>query len=297
MSPVTAAWSKCAGRETVPGQHDGEPRQGEADPDLVEPEFEGAVGTDPRVGRHEEEGAGREGVAGAGDDDRGREGEDALRESRSEPAARSRRRRAGPGITSGRTRPRSSRAPLQENDRPITSAWSKASWRARKHRNGEHVDLAVVHRDGADQVGAAVGDELGMALPGWSRRYVIPVFRNTVSKKPDPSSRAEPVGPADAPHEAAHPGAPGPGTVGRVDLLAEEGAAGLTARSLAARAETSAPALYELFGDKAGVVRELYFEGFRRLLARSGGTGRDGRPDGRSVGARHDVPPFRPRQP
>lgn len=52
-----------------------------------------------------------------------------------------------------------------------------------------------------------------------------------------------------------------------VDLLAEEGAAGLTARSLAARAETSAPALYELFGDKSGVVRELYFEGFRQLSA------------------------------
>lgn len=50
-----------------------------------------------------------------------------------------------------------------------------------------------------------------------------------------------------------------------VDLLAEEGAAGLTARSLAARAETSAPALYELFGDKSGVVRALYFEGFRLL--------------------------------
>jgi AcrR family transcriptional regulator len=51
-----------------------------------------------------------------------------------------------------------------------------------------------------------------------------------------------------------------------VDLLAEEGAAGLTARSLAARAQTSAPALYELFGDKSGVVRELYFEGFRQLF-------------------------------
>jgi AcrR family transcriptional regulator len=50
-----------------------------------------------------------------------------------------------------------------------------------------------------------------------------------------------------------------------VGLLAEEGAAGLTTRSLAARADTSAPALYELFGDKSGVVRELYFEGFRRL--------------------------------
>jgi AcrR family transcriptional regulator len=50
------------------------------------------------------------------------------------------------------------------------------------------------------------------------------------------------------------------------ELLAEEGAAGLTARSLAARAETSAPALYELFGDKAGVVRQLYFRGFRQLF-------------------------------
>jgi AcrR family transcriptional regulator len=49
------------------------------------------------------------------------------------------------------------------------------------------------------------------------------------------------------------------------DLLAEEGAAGFTARTLAARAHTSAPALYELFGDKSGVVRELYFEGFRQL--------------------------------
>ncbi len=52
-----------------------------------------------------------------------------------------------------------------------------------------------------------------------------------------------------------------------MDLLSEEGAAGLTARALAARAGTSAPALYELFGDKAGVVRALYFEGFRRLGA------------------------------
>ncbi len=50
-----------------------------------------------------------------------------------------------------------------------------------------------------------------------------------------------------------------------VGLLAEEGAGGLTARSLATRADTSVPALYELFGDKPGVVRELYFEGFRRL--------------------------------
>jgi AcrR family transcriptional regulator len=52
-----------------------------------------------------------------------------------------------------------------------------------------------------------------------------------------------------------------------VALLAEEGPAGFTARSLAARADTSAPAVYELFGDKSGVVRELYFEGFRMLSA------------------------------
>ena len=53
-----------------------------------------------------------------------------------------------------------------------------------------------------------------------------------------------------------------------LDLLAESGAAGLTARSLATRADTSPPAVYELFGDKSGVVRALYFEGFRRLSAR-----------------------------
>jgi AcrR family transcriptional regulator len=50
-----------------------------------------------------------------------------------------------------------------------------------------------------------------------------------------------------------------------LDLLAESGPVGVTARSLAARADTSPPAVYELFGDKAGVVRALYFEGFRRL--------------------------------
>ncbi len=52
-----------------------------------------------------------------------------------------------------------------------------------------------------------------------------------------------------------------------VALVAEEGTAGLTARGVADRAGTSAPALYELFGDKSGLVRELYVEGFRRLSA------------------------------
>jgi AcrR family transcriptional regulator len=50
-----------------------------------------------------------------------------------------------------------------------------------------------------------------------------------------------------------------------LELVGAEGAAGLTARTLATKADTSASALYELFGDKSGVVRELYFEGFRRL--------------------------------
>lgn len=49
------------------------------------------------------------------------------------------------------------------------------------------------------------------------------------------------------------------------DTLANEGIGGFTARKVAADAATSTPAVYELFGDKAGLVRELFFEGFRRL--------------------------------
>ena len=81
-----------------------------------------------------------------------------------------------------------------------------------------------------------------------------------------------------------------------VGLLAEEGAAGLTARSLAARAETSAPALYELFGDKAGVVRELYFEGFRQLLGELTALGEGGSGLG-SVGPGHRLSQIHPVQP
>jgi AcrR family transcriptional regulator len=53
-----------------------------------------------------------------------------------------------------------------------------------------------------------------------------------------------------------------------VATLAEAGVAGLTARRVAADAQTSVPAVYELFGDKAGLVREVYFEGFRLLRQR-----------------------------
>ena len=50
--------------------------------------------------------------------------------------------------------------------------------------------------------------------------------------------------------------------------LASEGVAGFTARRVAEEAETSTPAVYELFGDKAGLVREVFFEGFRQLRRR-----------------------------
>src|SRR5207244_1601699 len=48
-------------------------------------------------------------------------------------------------------------------------------------------------------------------------------------------------------------------------VLAEEGVAGLTTRNVARRAEASVPAVYEVFGDKAGLIGEVFFEGFRML--------------------------------
>jgi AcrR family transcriptional regulator len=47
--------------------------------------------------------------------------------------------------------------------------------------------------------------------------------------------------------------------------LADEGVSGFTTRRVADGAATSVPAVYELFGDKAGLVRAVFFEGFRRL--------------------------------
>jgi AcrR family transcriptional regulator len=52
-----------------------------------------------------------------------------------------------------------------------------------------------------------------------------------------------------------------------VATLAEHGAAGFTTRRIAEGASTSIAAVYELFGDKGGLVREVFFEGFRRLGA------------------------------
>jgi AcrR family transcriptional regulator len=49
-----------------------------------------------------------------------------------------------------------------------------------------------------------------------------------------------------------------------LDLVEAEGVS-LTARSVAAAADTSPAALYELFGDKAGLLRAVFFEGFSLL--------------------------------
>ncbi|MFI5735019.1 TetR/AcrR family transcriptional regulator [Kribbella sp. NPDC051587] len=50
-------------------------------------------------------------------------------------------------------------------------------------------------------------------------------------------------------------------------VLNEDGFAGLTTRSVASRANASVPAIYEVFGDKAGIIREVFLEGFRLLAA------------------------------
>ncbi len=50
-------------------------------------------------------------------------------------------------------------------------------------------------------------------------------------------------------------------------MLETDGIAALTTRRIAEAAETSPPALYELFGDKAGLARALFYEGFERLAA------------------------------
>jgi AcrR family transcriptional regulator len=50
-----------------------------------------------------------------------------------------------------------------------------------------------------------------------------------------------------------------------IGLLARDGVSGFTARGVAREAQTSTPAVYELFGDKGGLIRELFFEGFRLL--------------------------------
>jgi AcrR family transcriptional regulator len=55
------------------------------------------------------------------------------------------------------------------------------------------------------------------------------------------------------------------GVASALGVLAEEGVAGLTTRNVARRAAASVPAVYEVFGDKAGLIRAVFFEGFRML--------------------------------
>ena len=47
-----------------------------------------------------------------------------------------------------------------------------------------------------------------------------------------------------------------------VATLVDDGVAGFTTRKVAQGADTSLPAVYELFGDKAGLVRAVHAEGF-----------------------------------
>jgi AcrR family transcriptional regulator len=63
-----------------------------------------------------------------------------------------------------------------------------------------------------------------------------------------------------------------------LDMLAEGGVAGFTTRKVAGGAGTSTPAVYELFGDKAGLVREMFFEGFQMLRKRLDELGTSGDP-------------------
>jgi AcrR family transcriptional regulator len=47
--------------------------------------------------------------------------------------------------------------------------------------------------------------------------------------------------------------------------LVADGLSGFTTRRVATAARTSTPAVYELFGDRAGLVREMFFQAFREL--------------------------------
>jgi AcrR family transcriptional regulator len=55
-----------------------------------------------------------------------------------------------------------------------------------------------------------------------------------------------------------------------IATLSEEGITRFTTRRVAERAGTSVPAVYELFDDKAGLLRAMVFEAFRLLGAELG---------------------------
>jgi AcrR family transcriptional regulator len=74
--------------------------------------------------------------------------------------------------------------------------------------------------------------------------------------------------------------------------LTAEGAAGFTTRRVAQRASTSTPAVYELFGDRAGLVREMFFEGFRQLGTHLGDWPQSGEPRRDLIGMIHGMRAF-----
>ena len=53
-----------------------------------------------------------------------------------------------------------------------------------------------------------------------------------------------------------------------ISALNEDGLSGFSTRRVAEQAGTSVPAVYELFGDKSGLLRAVFFEGFRMLARR-----------------------------
>jgi hypothetical protein len=112
------------------------------------------------VSRHQEEGAGREGVAGAAHHDRRREGEDALGQGRTEPEQGDDvlvRSAEGLQIESGGE---ATGPPFQQDGRVVAFSLVEGFVQAAQHGNREDVDLAVVHRDGADRAVVGVGDEV-----------------------------------------------------------------------------------------------------------------------------------------
>lgn len=58
-----------------------------------------------------------------------------------------------------------------------------------------------------------------------------------------------------------------------IALLESEGPGAMTARRVASVADTSTAAVYELFGSKSGLVRTIFYEGFRQLADRLDGLG------------------------
>jgi AcrR family transcriptional regulator len=50
-----------------------------------------------------------------------------------------------------------------------------------------------------------------------------------------------------------------------IELLVRDGVEAFTTRRIAREANTSLPAVYELFGDKTGLVRQIFFRGFHQL--------------------------------